>query len=239
MADRTDWPAHTRIVQPRPLPLLSLICSGFSGTAYTLQICPPWRSRSANKPRRMRRRCCQGLVSFLSKVRHDVNKLFGAVSGGPPLYESAIFFAMIFRRIFLFCTLVAVSLPGQEAKQSFKIQPLRPVREIRAEAVKAQPPVEQGDFRKPDLVELIKLDSTLKLDIHYASDNNFLGTPLYTEARAFLQRQAASPGLRLADLRWIPTVVRHEDLLGSDASHTAFLRGRSRSRLTPQPRMRR
>jgi len=144
----------------------------------------------------MRRRCCQGLVSFLSKVRHDVNKLFGAVSGGPPLYESAIFFAMIFRRIFLFCTLVAVSLPGQEAKQSFKIQPLRPVREIRAEAVKAQPPVEQGDFRKPDLVELIKLDSTLKLDIHYASDNNFLGTPLYTEARAFLQRPAAEAVVR-------------------------------------------
>lgn len=105
-------------------------------------------------------------------------------------------FAIMFRRVFLFCTLVAVCLPGQEAKQSFKIQPLRPVQEIRAEALKAQPPVEQGDFRKPDLVDLIKVDPTLKLDIHYASDNNFLGTPLYTEARAFLQRPAAEAVVR-------------------------------------------
>ena len=38
---------------------------------------------------------------------------------------------------------------------------------------------------------LAKLDPTLKLDIRYASNNNFLGTPLYTSARAFLQRPAA------------------------------------------------
>ena len=97
----------------------------------------------------------------------------------------------MFRRLLLLCALVVVPLLGQEAKRTFKIQPLRPVPELHAEALKAQPPVEQGDFRKPDLVELIKMDSTLKLDIRYASDSNFLGTPLYTEARAFLQRPAA------------------------------------------------
>jgi zinc D-Ala-D-Ala dipeptidase len=96
----------------------------------------------------------------------------------------------MFRRVLLL-VLVVGSLHAQEAKQTFTIQPLRPVSELRAEALKAQPPVEQGDLRKPDLVELIQLDSTLKLDIHYASTNNFLGTPLYTEARAFLQRPAA------------------------------------------------
>lgn len=53
------------------------------------------------------------------------------------------------------------------------------------------PPIEQGNFRKPDLVELIKLDATIKLDIRYATANNFVGRPLYTEARAFLQRPAA------------------------------------------------
>ena len=53
------------------------------------------------------------------------------------------------------------------------------------------PPVEPGNFRKPDLVELIKLEPTLKLDIRYATTNNFVGRPLYTEARAFLQRPAA------------------------------------------------
>jgi D-alanyl-D-alanine dipeptidase len=53
------------------------------------------------------------------------------------------------------------------------------------------PPNEPGPFRKPDLVELIKLDKTIRLDIRYATSNNFLGRPVYTEARAFLQRPAA------------------------------------------------
>jgi D-alanyl-D-alanine dipeptidase len=78
---------------------------------------------------------------------------------------------------------------AQEA--SFHITPLRPVEELRAEALKAKPPQEQGKFRKPELVELVKLDPTIKLDIRYATSNDFLGTPVYTQARAFLQRPAA------------------------------------------------
>jgi len=97
----------------------------------------------------------------------------------------------MFQRAVLLFVLLVASLQAQELKQTFKIQPVRPVPELRAEALKAQPPVEQGDFSNPDLAELIQLDPTLKLDIHYASSNNFLGTPLYTEARAFLQRPAA------------------------------------------------
>ena len=54
-----------------------------------------------------------------------------------------------------------------------------------------RPPVEEGDFKDSDLVELIKLDSTFKLDIRYATSNNLVGRPVYTEARAFLQRPAA------------------------------------------------
>lgn len=42
-----------------------------------------------------------------------------------------------------------------------------------------------------DLVELVTIDPTLKLDIRYATANNFLGFPVYPEARAFLQRDAA------------------------------------------------
>lgn len=81
--------------------------------------------------------------------------------------------------------------PPQFTQQTFHVQPLRPVAELRAEALKAQPPAEQGDFRTPDLVQLVTLDPTLRLDIRYASSNNFLGTPMYEEARAFLQRPAA------------------------------------------------
>jgi D-alanyl-D-alanine dipeptidase len=54
-----------------------------------------------------------------------------------------------------------------------------------------EPPKETGTFRKPDLVELVKLDRTIKLDIRYATSNNFLGRPVYKQARAFLQRPAA------------------------------------------------
>ena len=55
----------------------------------------------------------------------------------------------------------------------------------------AKPPHESGNFRQTDLVELIKLDSTIKLDIRYATSNNLAGKPVYSEARAFLQRPAA------------------------------------------------
>lgn len=45
--------------------------------------------------------------------------------------------------------------------------------------------------READLVELTKLDKTIKLDIRYATANNFVGRAVYPEARAFLQRPAA------------------------------------------------
>lgn len=60
-----------------------------------------------------------------------------------------------------------------------------------------QPPAEAGPFRDADLVELIKLDPTIKLDIRYATKNNFLGRKVYKEARAFLQRPAAEALVRV------------------------------------------
>ena len=93
----------------------------------------------------------------------------------------------------LFLVLLQLSF-AQEV--SFRITPLRPVEELRAQALKEQPPHEQGTFLKPALVELVKLDLTIKLDIRYATTNNFLGTPVYTQERAFLQRPAAEALLR-------------------------------------------
>jgi D-alanyl-D-alanine dipeptidase len=75
---------------------------------------------------------------------------------------------------------------------------VRPVSELRKEALAAQPPREVGDFRQPDLVELITLDPTIKLDIGYAATSNFLSTPMYSQARAFLQRPAAEALVRVA-----------------------------------------
>ena len=54
-----------------------------------------------------------------------------------------------------------------------------------------KPPYEKGKFKTSDLVELVKLDSSIHLDIKYATKNNLAGRPVYTEARAFLQRPAA------------------------------------------------
>jgi len=59
------------------------------------------------------------------------------------------------------------------------------------------PPLESGPFRAPELVELTKLDPTIKLDIRYATRNNFVGKPVYKEARAFLQRPAAEALVRV------------------------------------------
>src|ERR1041385_3392635 len=53
------------------------------------------------------------------------------------------------------------------------------------------PPHERGVFREPDLVELVERDPSIRLDIRYASSNNFLHRPVYAQARAFLQRPAA------------------------------------------------
>ena len=95
------------------------------------------------------------------------------------------------------CGLILVLLQlGYAQEASFRITPQRPVEELRAEAFKAQPPREQGTFLKPNLLELVKLDPTIKLDIRYATSNNFLGTPVYSQARAFLQRPAAEALLR-------------------------------------------
>lgn len=63
-------------------------------------------------------------------------------------------------------------------------------------------PVETGSFKDSDLVELIKLDSTFKLDVRYATSNNFVGKPVYAEARVFLQRPAAEALVKVnAELR--------------------------------------
>lgn len=52
-------------------------------------------------------------------------------------------------------------------------------------------------FRQDELVELTKLDSTLRLDIRYATPGNFMHRSMYMQARAFLQRPAAEALVRV------------------------------------------
>lgn len=78
-----------------------------------------------------------------------------------------------------------------EDGSTFRIRLLRPVDELRREAAAATPPAGLGGTRAPDLADVTTLDPTLRLDIRYATTNNFMGAAFYATARAFLQRPAA------------------------------------------------
>jgi D-alanyl-D-alanine dipeptidase len=54
-----------------------------------------------------------------------------------------------------------------------------------------RPPREVGRFRAVDLVELVRIEPSVRLDVRYATENNFVGRPVYRQARVFLQRPAA------------------------------------------------
>lgn len=89
------------------------------------------------------------------------------------------------------------STPDVNAQTQILIKPVKPIDDLRAFALAASPPKETGTFRKADLVELAPLDASIHLDIRYATANDFLGTPVYSQARAFLQRPAAEALLRV------------------------------------------
>jgi zinc D-Ala-D-Ala dipeptidase len=86
---------------------------------------------------------------------------------------------------------------GADPAHFYHIIPRNSVEQLRAAALAAKPPVETGPFRMSELVELATLDPAIHLDIRYAQSSNFLSTPLYTQARAFLQRPAAEALLRV------------------------------------------
>lgn len=87
---------------------------------------------------------------------------------------------------------------GPESGNQLVITPIRPMDELRREAMAARPPVESGSFLPSDLVELTTLDPTIKLEVRYATSNNLFGTPFYSQARAFLQRPAAEALVRVS-----------------------------------------
>ena len=60
--------------------------------------------------------------------------------------------------------------PDDARPAVFRITPLRPVAELRKEALAARPPAEPGPFKPVDLVELSQLDATIRLGITTARD---------------------------------------------------------------------
>lgn len=103
---------------------------------------------------------------------------FDYVSGGPPSLRLG---TVAYPRLAV----------GTDEGITFVVSPLRAVEELRAAALSATAPRDHGSTRVSDLVELAVLDTGIHLDIRYASTNNFLGAPMYSSARAFMQRPAA------------------------------------------------
>ncbi|MEN8145937.1 MAG: M15 family metallopeptidase [Gemmatimonadota bacterium] len=107
------------------------------------------------------------------------------------------------RRIVALCTLAAAAFSAcsrapDPATPVF--QPVRPVAEIRAEALAADPPAEEppaAGFLAAEMVELRMLDSTIAYDIRYATANNFMGARFYESAHALLRRPAAEALVRV------------------------------------------
>jgi len=61
--------------------------------------------------------------------------------------------------------LATLPLLAQEQPRIFRITPVRPVAELRVEALAAHPPQESTAFRPSSLVDLARLDPRIKLDI--------------------------------------------------------------------------
>jgi len=83
----------------------------------------------------------------------------------------------------------------------------------------ARPPVEQGSFHKPDLVELIRLDPTIHLDIRYATANNIVHRPVYRQARA---RSSSGRPRKLSS----GSTVSYRRKITASSSSTATVPGR-------------
>ena len=120
--------------------------------------------------------------------------LWALPTGDGPYRLEAIRFQRDARGRINAANLSGVVLPrrdfGAESAAALR-ESMRPIASLRAAALAAQPPVESGSKRAAELVELTPRMPGIRLDIRYATSNNFLQTPVYTQARAFLQRPAA------------------------------------------------
>jgi D-alanyl-D-alanine dipeptidase len=78
----------------------------------------------------------------------------------------------------------------------FRITPQKPVAELRTAALAARPPETTDSTIASDMIDLRSLDTSIRYDIRYASNQNFMGEIFYTQPRAFMQRPAAMALLR-------------------------------------------
>lgn len=123
------------------------------------------------------------LASLDSFMGLELAVVWGETWGGPA--------AMAIRDVNSEARILFFRTFGVHQGPTFKIEPAMPIEELREAAMVASPPKEEGELRDPDLVELVTLAPGIRLDIRYATTNNFMGAVFYEQPRAFLQRPAA------------------------------------------------
>ncbi len=79
-----------------------------------------------------------------------------------------------------------------DKEKTFYINPTKTISEIREIAINSTPPKLDSTNSFKNLVDLEKLNNDFRLDIRYASNNNFMRSIFYQEPRAFLNKDAAS-----------------------------------------------
>ncbi|HIU64403.1 MAG TPA: hypothetical protein IAB06_05165 [Candidatus Avacidaminococcus intestinavium] len=77
-----------------------------------------------------------------------------------------------------------------EKEEPFKVEVIKPLTELRQEIEKATMPVQTAEA-KAELVNLTQLPQ-LKLDLRYATAQNCFSEPLYTEYKAYLNKDAVN-----------------------------------------------
>jgi len=90
-------------------------------------------------------------------------------------------------------------LPRDPTADGFvpRVKPARPVDELVREARAASPPTEPPAPLPADLVDVSTLETSIKVDLRYASDQNVVGEELLKTPRALLQRPAAEALVRV------------------------------------------
>ena len=94
-----------------------------------------------------------------------------------------------------YCLLVGLTsiLYGcnDQKEDTFYIDPVKEISELRNISINSPTPKLDSSDSHLNLVDLKRLDNKLKLDIRYASENNFMRSKFYNSSRAFLNNEAA------------------------------------------------
>ena len=136
--------------------------------------------------------------------------------------------------------------PGTNQLQ---VTPVRPVGELRTEALAASPPQEQGSFRPAESGRARATRSVDQARDPLRDDEQLprhallrRGACIHAAARRRSRRSreriAEITRLRTSDSRRLSSVVRDQDVLGRDADREALARRRSEPGLEAQPRRR-